>query len=292
MKDIYFLTISRENTALSTQPHLMLCGENISFLNPILKNSTLIEQSEDFFTMKVTFFKGSRFSQTLESKVLCSETKLFCNKNQLPECKYPCLGKVVIATEIKQIDVELIKNISWFIRGSETLKQESLKELPNEWRIIDGRGMALLEKYPQSLKQSCRQLFLVMLGLAYYYALQQINEELSRVLAKSDNTSELDQLYSDASIFNASYYFYNPIEFSRYATFRTWQDVREAYHLEQKNKEITSQLAQVHQILSYTEQKNEQILDKLRDKKIAWFGGIISALSLFEVIDVIKNWFS
>lgn len=180
---------------------------------------------------------------------------------------------------------------SQFIRGSGTLDKEQLKELPNEWRSIDGRGLALFGKKSNFVAQAKREIFLVMFGIAYYRALQQINDDLATMLLGKYDIEQLDELYKDASEFNACYYFHNPIEFSRYPTFKAWQDIREAYHLQAKNQEVTSQLVQVHQILSYRQQKQENQISETRNNRLAFLGILLSALGIIEVIDVLKNWF-
>ena len=202
------------------------------------------------------------------------------------------LGSIVIASGVIPSEESLvIKNSSWFIRNSDSLDKNEFFHLSNEWRAIDGRGMAIFESFG-TVTNAYRQVFLIMLALAYYRALHKISEELANVLAKPDNIQELDKLYTEAAIFNARYYFDNPIEFSRYPTFCAWEHIREAYHLRDKNNEVTSQLAQVHQILSYTQQKAEQSINEKRNWKLGVIGVILGGTGLIEAIDIIIQWFS
>lgn len=294
MTAIFFGKIYSSKDTVPLQAGCHLCDKQVKFLNPILLSSTSIEQDIQNSTLKVTFFHGSRFSQTLLFRSY-QVNELFTNKADLNTTLYSQFGKesslanLMMTTDTQEIDDLLIKNASWFIRGSETLDKDKLVTLSNEWRAIDGRGMALFEKFdsPTSLY---RLIFLVMLALAYNLALQKMNEKLSSVLIKPDNMQELDTLYIETAIFNARYYFNNPIEFSRYPTFKAWRDISAAYHLNEKNVETISQLTQVHQILSYTKQKEEQHINETRNWKLAIFGVILSVLGIIEVIDIIKNW--
>lgn len=272
---------------------LLLCGNEVHLLNPILKETISSEETVDSLDLKVTFFSGSRFSQTICCKTIYSNENLFENQADLfnsIRLENNVLGKVFIAMGVKNDTELLIKNTSWFMRNSETLSSQDIIELPNEWRIIDGRGMALWGKLDNFEQQSKREIFLVMLGLAYYKALQQINQELANMLLNSNKIEDLDKLYKEAAEFNACYYFHNPIEFSRYPTFKAWQDIRTAYCLQEKNQEVTSQLTKVHQILSYTQQKQENRMSEKRNWWLAVFGIFLSLLGLIEVIDIVKNW--
>ncbi|PJG82229.1 hypothetical protein [Caviibacterium pharyngocola] len=296
MKNIYFGKIYALDEILSLKEKICLCEQQIKFLNPILQKTTAVEEDFANLTLKVTFFHGSRFVRTL-----CFSSyraaQLFSSKPEQQQAlseifgKTDSLGNIVLTAGAEGLSEALIRNASWFIRSSDTLEQGDFMILPNEWRAIDGRGMALFERFGK-IDHAYRQVFLIMLALAYYDALHQISEELAAMLVEPINVEELDKLYTEAAVFNARYYFDNPVEFSRYALFQAWQDVREAYHLREKNAEVTSQLAQVHQILSYTQQKKEQTANEERNLKLAVFGITLSILGIVEVIDIVSNWLS
>lgn len=298
MKRITFLRLETEESPVRDRK-LLLCGKNVRLLNPILKEQIEVEESGDF-EMKISFFTKSRFCQTISCRKVGSPEN-FSGKDNIksPKSRAYILGRIVIAELVNVADIrggDLLAKSSQFIRGSGTLAEEELKELSNEWRSIDGRGLILLGKEFCSLKDfpesATREIFLVMLGIAYYRALQQINDELATMLLGEYDIEKLDELYKDASEFNACYYFHNPIEFSRYHSFQAWQDIREAYHLQAKNQEVTSQLSQVHQILSYRQQKTENQISETRNRRLALLGIVLSILSLIEVVDVLRNWFS
>ena len=297
MKDIYFGKIYslEKHMPLTNKPSL--CKQQIKFLNPLLLQTMFTEDNFEQYALKVTFFQGNRFSQTLH---FCSYSpnKLFDTKEELKAELFDkldrkeSLGSIVIASGVIPLEENLvIKNSSWFIRNSDSLDKNEFFHLSNEWCAIDGRGMAIFESFG-TVTNAYRQVFLIMLALAYYRALHKISEELANVLAKPDNIQELDKLYTEAAIFNARYYFDNPIEFSRYPTFRAWEHIREAYQLRDKNNEVTSQLAQVHQILSYTQQKAEQSINEKRNWKLGVIGVILGGTGLIEAIDIIIQWFS
>lgn len=297
MKKIYFGKIYPAEEGVSILNKPSLCNQQIKFLNPILLQTTAIDESVKNFELKVTFFQGSRFSQNLHFYSF-SQSHLFHSKEELNSVSSEklgieeSLGNVAIALNITPLEEELvIKNLSWFIRNSDTLDKNEFMNLSNECRSIDGRGMAIFEPFG-SIASSYRQVFLIMLALAYYNALHKMSEELATILVKSDNIQELDRLYIEAATFNARYYFDNPIEFSRYPTFRAWETIREAYHLRAKNNEVTSQLARVHQILSYTQQKAEQNINEKRNWRLGLIGLVLAGTGLIEVIDILLQWIS
>ncbi|WP_301098171.1 hypothetical protein [Otariodibacter sp.] len=297
MKSISFGRIFLKKDSLNVSSELKLCKKNIGFLNPILKQTTAIQQNEDFSSMIVTFFYGSRFEKTLCYEELSTLAELYTSKEILKKdlkiTSDNCLSRIVIATDVKEnIDNNLLKNCSWYIRNSETLKVEDFTLQNNEFRSIDGRGMVLLTKYPDDERyQACRGIFLTMLGLAYYLALQQVSEELAFVLKDTNNIEELNKLYTEATVFNARYYFHNPIEFSRYPTFQAWEEVRNTYQLAIKNKEVISQLGQVHGIISRIQEKVEQQDNDRKNLKLTLLGIVLSLFGLVEVIDTLINWF-
>lgn len=298
MENISFSYIYIDKEPVNLSSELKLSNKNIAFLHSALKQSTAIHHSDNFSKIKATFFHGSRFEKTLccqqcltdvyQSKKELND-KLAKQKDSVPQ---NIMSKITVAESVgDNIDDIILKNSSWFIRGSESLKRENFSVCSNEFRYIDGRGMVLLTKYLNKNKeQSSRGIFLVMLALAYYLALQQISEELSLMLNNTKNIEKLDKLYTEAASFNARYYFHNPITFSRYSTFEFWNEIREAYHLEQKNNEVISQLSQVHQILSNTQQKLEQKKAEKRNFYITILGLFLSLLSIVEVIDIILSW--
>ncbi|QLB12726.1 hypothetical protein EV697_101416 [Bisgaardia hudsonensis] len=294
-----YIYIDKEPVNLSSE--LKLSNKNIVFLHSALKQSTAIHHSDNFSKIKATFFHGSRFEKTLCCEQcltdICQSKKELNDKltKQKDVASQNIMSKVTVVEnvgdKIDNIDDIIFKNSSWFIRGSESLKREKFLACSNEFRCIDGRGMALLTKYSNKNKeQSSRGIFLVMLALAYYLALQQISEELSLMLNDTKNIEKLDKLYTEAATFNARYYFHNPIAFSRYSTFEFWNDIREVYQLEQKNNEVISQLSQVHQILSDAQQKLEQKKAEKRNYCITILGLFLSLLGVIEVIDIILDW--
>lgn len=156
-----------------------------------------------------------------------------------------------------------------------------------------------------------------MLAVAYHEAFQQINEKLAEALEYPDDVKKIQDLYAEASIFNARYFFFNPIQLTKYPTYRCWQDFSEAYQLAIRYRETNEQLEQVYRILRYQKQEKDEINKheqlKLRQEgqhqleqakleqqknsdklnfKIAAFGLILSLFGLVEVLDTLVGWFN
>lgn len=310
------LIYTDSHTCIEPTKMLKFCGKQLQMFNPILTDTMVIEETcaDKLSNWKVTFFCGSTFSQTLSFELL---------KKVYAECKsefdsyYPEIqektkvglsAKVAIITNVSTDTLDDdCQRASWFVRNSSTLKQEHLKILPSQWRHIDGRGLVLLEKFDGNMHQAKRIILLQMLALAYYQSFQQINERLSEAVDKSD-IKEIEELYESATEFSARYYFFNPVQFSRYPTYRAWHDISLAYELNDKYEETLKQIQQVYSIMNYryerrleADKETKANLEKEREKTelrykerqqraaekrnylLAIFGLIISIISLYDV---------
>ena len=323
MSNVYFAAIQKSNTALNLQENEMFfCGQNVHLFNPILKKTIVIDDKSasadnEINNWSVTFFKDSSFSQTFDLKVLKKE--IFKESKEVKKIKDNSIAKIAIFMNMEKAnsETELLycRNASWFLRGSETLTENDFNILPNEKRHIDGRGLALFYN-TLDIKNPKRRILLLMLAVAYHEAFQQINENLAEALEHPDNVTKIQDLYAEASIFNARYFFFNPIQLTKYPTYKCWQDFSEAYQLSIKYREINEQLEQVHRILSYQKQerdennKREQLALRQEEQyqleqakleqqknsdrlnfKIAGFGLILSFFGIIEVIDTLMGWF-
>lgn len=323
MSNIYFAVIEKSVNKINLQEkELIFCGQKVHLFNPILKKTIVIDDKakptdNEINDWSVTFFKDSKFSQTFKLKVLRKE--IFKDSKEVKKIKDNDIAKIAIFmnTDTSNSENESLyyKNASWFLRGSETLTEKDFDILPNEKRHIDGRGLALFYN-TLDIKNPKRRMLLLMLAVAYHEAFQQINENLAEVLENTDNVIKIQDLYAEASIFNARYFFFNPIQLTKYPTYKCWQDFSEAYQLSIKYRETNEQLEQVHRILSYQKQEKDEISKreqlKLRQEeqyqleqakleqqknsdrlnfKIAGFGLILSFFGIIEVIDTLMGWF-
>lgn len=296
----YFAIVERQKSRMFDETSWpKFCGKNLKIFNTILTNTLEIEevyQSDIINNWKVTFFKDSHFSQTLEFKVV--QDDFFDKKPDVVALsgvdRDVISAKIAIITSSNELKKEhYCKNASWFVRESLTLKQDNLKELPSEWRHVDGRGMVLLEKH-NSLDQPKRKVLLLMLAVAYSQAFQQINEELANALKPPANLENIEELYERAAEFNARYYFFNPVKLTNYPTYNCWQDIREAYQLPVQYSELNEQIEQVHSILSHRKKQKDDIESQSRQQKnekwyknITLVGLLLSVLGLIEVLDTL-----
>lgn len=281
-----FASISHQSKSIKSSVNLKFRKKNIGFLNPILLSTMEIKEDNDDF--QVTFFKDTRFSQSLDFNVInnksfalkSSEEVRLMRDEEFPPCQQDAFAAVITCKSLN-LDNEDIAKVSRLVRDSETLKREDLTELPNEWRNVDGRGIALLEKYDLT-DQPFRLCLLYALGIAYRYAMQQMMEKLSELLAKDSLThfTEISDLYGEIAQFNARYYYDNPVVFKNYPTFKAWGDIRDALKLPTLNEEVTQQLSQVHQILGFHLQ---QKLDKRSKRNTLIISGIGIILALGEL---------
>ena len=336
MSDTYFAVIKEvEDKLLSNGKEVRFCGQGIHIFNPILKDTLIIEDqlnsgNNELNSWTVTFFKDSTFSQTLKLEI--KSNQLFKSINEAKVKDEDVISKVALFINSENLSEENVSlrctNASWFIRGSETFTKDCLQVFSNQKRFIDGRGLVLFSD-KADIKEPKRRVLLLMLVLAYQLAFQQINEELADALDRFDfngkddsKIKKLDDLYAEASLFNARNYFFNPIQLSKYPTYKCWEDFREAFQLPMKYRETNEQISQVHSILNHQRQKLEdadrqkeiveyrkeqqkveeerQKLDEARleqqkstdklNSRIGMFGLFLSLIGIIEVFDVLKGW--
>lgn len=303
MSKLRFAQIVPCNHKVPLTHQLKFNGQNLNVLAPVLKSSMAIEESADFSKITITFFHDSIFAQTLCYEQLAeydtnhleiyqsdktafldlfpNKQKGFSHVSKVVSC-YPSCDQSNLCPN--KLDLQFS---SWFIRNSFTIKPEDLIETDNQFKLFDGKGLFVFDKYGGAYQ---RQILLFMLGFAYSLALQSISNQLSELAYKEDNLKQLNQLYMQAATFNAKYYFHNPILFSRYPTFKDWEYIRNIYQLNEQNQEILTQLSQTHQIISYIkEAKAQQKRDKL-NTKLSIITVILFVFGIIEVAHILLNW--
>lgn len=296
----YAIIKNRANPTLDNAGEVLLfCGDNIHLFNPILKKTLLIKEDTAYQKGNVvkydgwvaTFFKDSKYAQTLELEVVDKNVD-----QDNPEGYREYLSRVVIVNNTDKSEegkIAFVEGISFyredasqFIRGSDSLKAESLTEFSNEWRHVDGRGLLLFNSR-EDLKQPRRATLILMLAIAYFRAFQKINEELAEALESTDDIRKIEDIYSVASKFNARYYFFNPIQVSSYHTYKCWEEIRDAFDLQNKYQETNEQIQQVHQILSHMNQKKQEVKTQKWNKTITYIGLALAVLGSVEAIKTI-----
>lgn len=323
MKKITFAAIYR-TTGLDFDPNridpgwkpLQINGNDVRFLIDILRSqSTFHDITRQVW--RLDFFEASPFRQVLYVSVVSEmleavqldnaqirkqlATTLRENAKQQISEHLPEAREVVRATFIHTHDYETtvadVLTASQLIRGTNSMQYdyEALERHSDRFIHVDGRGTCLFSPNPLHAATFKRQVILLALGQAYLLAM---NGVMNRLAAHCEDIGALQELYKTALVFNAKYFFANPVKVNRYDAFQLWQGVRRCTMIDDINSEVTQQLKSVHQILSQ-EEDNKQLQAELRlNKRIGWLGvaiGVLSLISLFEitppkVIEFLQAW--
>jgi hypothetical protein len=127
------------------------------------------------------------------------------------------------------------------------------------------------------------------LAVAYSEVLNQCMTQLTEVL-KAKRYADLQQLYEQVIQFNASDYFSRAIKQDRHVLSTIWDALRCHWHLDEVNKELTSQLTSVAGYLQARRDRNADTRQARRDRQLNYALGIgsllftlLSAASLVEL---------
>lgn len=295
---------------------LRISGNDVRFLIDILRSqSTFHDITERVW--RLDFFEESPFRQVLYVSVVNETVEAIQlddaqTRKQLATAMRSSAAKqiskhlpepreVVEATFIHTRDYEPttedILMASQLIRGTNSMQYDVLERHSDRFIHVDGRGTCLFSPHHWHTATFKRQVILLALGQAYLLGM---NEIMNGLATHCENSRALRELYKSALVFNAKYFFANPVKINRYDAFQLWQGVRRCTMIDDINREVTQQLKSVHQILS-EEEDTKQLQAELRlNKRVGWMGvaiGMLSLISLFEitpqkVIDFLRAWWN
>lgn len=302
------------NTIAPNWQPLRINGNDVRFLIDILCNqSTFHDITQNVW--RLDFFEQSPFRQVLYVSVIevtISKTELATHeqrqqwakqlrkqafkqiKNHLPEPRDVVQATFVETEQYEPNKVEVL-TASQLIRGTNSMEFDTLDRHSDRFIHVDGRGTCLFSTSEWHKYTFKRQVILLGLAKAYLLAM---NEIMNGLATHCEDTTTLPPLYKNALIFNAKYFFANPVKVNRYDAFQLWQGIRRCTMVDDINREITQQLKAVHQILS-EEEETKQMKSELRlNKRVGWLGvaiGMLSLISLFEITpqkvgDFVKAW--
>lgn len=280
---------------------LRIDGNDVRFLIDILRQqSTFHDVTKQVW--RLDFFEHSPFRQvfyvsvvelspqgdllnTQTRKQLATHLKTQAYEQVCQHLQSP--REVVKATFIQTSDYEpsedVILTASQLIRGTNSMQYDPLERHSDRFIHVDGRGTVLMSPRAFHGVTFKRQVILLTLSKAYLLAM---NEIMNGLATHCEDNDALKDLYKSALVFNAKYFFANPVKVNRYDAFQLWQGIRRCMMIDDINREVTQQLKAVHQILG-EEEEAKQLKTELRlNKRIGWLGigiGVLSLISLFEI---------
>ena len=269
-------------------------GEVKFFQSPLIEEDAFLMFSEHLW--RLDFFQQSDFNQTIWVKLVDADTSLSIDeiKDSLkPRVKTErikfsdnkTLGYALFMVgDIERMDDEQISVISQVLRGSNTLTAEAFTPLGVDSQLfMDGRGFALITTNPLKLTNFKRQVLLACLGKAYLLSLEQAVCELAE---HCENYEYLAWLYRASAMFNAKYYFNQPVHSDRIELFPFWKAVRETLPIEEMSQELRDQLSSTHRLLEQDQAALAAVQEKKMSKRVTYFGLVIGLLSLFALVEI------
>lgn len=180
-----------------------------------------------------------------------------------------------------------MNEISNFTRNSKTLTVDALRRSTHGRFVVNDRD-ALTYLSPDQ-EQFERVVLCQALAVAYSVVLNQCMAQLTEVL-KAKRYADLQQLYEQVIQFNASDYFSKAVKQDRHELSAIWDALRHHWHLDEVNKELTSQLTSVAGYLQARRDRDADTRQARRDRQLNYALGIgsllftlLSAASLVEL---------
>ncbi|ART82523.1 hypothetical protein CBP31_07730 [Oceanisphaera profunda] len=268
------------------------------FIEPVLRHATF-SQSHCGLHWAITFFKDSKFEQTLGVQF----------SRELIKTSLPSLARAVwLDNKDNSVNnTPLLEHASRFIRNSDTLEAERITPLTKSRDVLTDRdAVAYFSASEDQFKRIVLQLCLVV---AYRQMLQNTMLKLTESVKLRQPVSTL-ALYEDILHFNAGDYFRYPIKLESHELFPVWEQLALHYKLEAFNEELTVQLASVALLLqeqrenARQEQEKKdaiasaqarqekiwqtQSMEKSFNRRCAWLGIVLGVLSLFSLLSLVE----
>lgn len=233
--------------------------DDVLFLiSPMTAYRTLHQSREDPNCWELTFFLHSGFSLTLNVTLATTP---------LPDSDWRYQNVLAKAIWLKKeqyqsVTEQQIQDISQFLRRSNAVGRSSMKLTTHDRYLVNDRdGLAYCALDAQQFK---RIVLCQALAVAYSQVMGDCMDRLVPAL-KERQYDALPDLYESVLFFNASDYFSHPVRRARHELFAAWELIRDHWHLDEMNRELTEQLAGVASLL---EEHRDRQATKLRHDEI------------------------
>jgi hypothetical protein len=180
---------------------------------------------------------------------------------------------------------------SLWLRESYSLTARSYKTLGSGKIAIDGRGLAFLAlsdedkvsqagRNPKAVNQFERLLILQALAKSYQHIQQ---EQITELAMHCKNLKKVEALYRQTALFNARFFFSQPVNMSNLELPLVWDALRQRYRLSTFNKEIISQMNDVQKLLESEHQAQQSAREKIISGIVTLLGLFLSASTLLSL---------
>lgn len=205
------------------------------FIKPVKNGCAFQQQPQGPETWQLTFFKQTKFPITLTVRIY---EKPFTYEEANFVAKAAWFNNEFETANNEQFSHAM----SQFLRGSGALSLDQLVPTTQARYLVNDRsGLAY---FSSSADQFKRVVLCQALAVAYMQVISHCMERLNTTL-KSSKYAELQALYEQILFFNASDYFSLPVKLERHELFSVWKLIRDHWHLNELNNELTNQLSSV-----------------------------------------------
>ncbi|MBE2893475.1 hypothetical protein HPC40_00115 [Pasteurellaceae bacterium NCTC 11878] len=252
-------------------------GGRIGFLRQILLDNCQFKTDEqgNFF---LKFFVGKNYEQNI----------IITEHSSTPPVHAFELSKASILIQ-SQFDDNEAALLSKEIRGSKAIKSNDFISYPSHRAYIDGRGFCFYSHIDGQKDHFKRQLLLQALAYAYLGAIECIADRLAQEInSKNCNIEELNQLYIEATKFNAILFFHQPVLMKNPSLCECWKVFDNALEVSQSAQELLTQLANVHYILHLDADSRRRVEEKEKqNKQEKWNLAFVIIGILIAIIQII-----
>lgn len=256
-------------------------------------------------TVFIAFFSNLQFDK---QNVRYLKTAIFsrvndwwqeeCRNRQQPFEKLDDWGASCLLCQRPSSDSNSDNNDDWFyrnaslwLRGSYSLTSRHYKNLGSSKLAIDGKGLAFLALAkedtisqgggnPKAFNQFERLLLLQALAKSYQHIQQ---EQISELAMYCQNFQKVETLYRQTALFNARFFFSQPVNMSNRELPLAWDALGRRYRLAAFNKEIISQMNDVQKLLESEHQAQQSAREKIISGIVTLLGLLLSASALLSL---------
>ncbi|MFN3882771.1 MAG: hypothetical protein ACK4L8_15220 [Nitrincola lacisaponensis] len=290
----YINIISCNEKPQSLQPLRINQGSVSFFINALCSNCAFEQQYINPNSYVLTFFSGTGFELTLQVE--------FFLQPLTPEQSKDVKAKAAWFNNGYQTgnNDQYAQSMSQFLRGSDALQLDSLTATTqNRYLVNDRSGLAY---FSGDSDQFRRIVLCQALAVAYSQVMSQCVEQLTTTL-RSDDCDALLSLYEQILFFNASDYFAHPVKLERHELFTAWNLIRDHWHLNELNEELTNQLSSAAKFLQANRDREKQEAKQeaearqtKRDRKANFAIGfatlLLTFLSIVSLVELTPDHFS
>ena len=170
---------------------------------------------------------------------------------------------------------------SQFLRESQSLTSAAWEEVNKFQLVADAKGVAVIDNSPDPSGRARRLTMVIGLSCAYLFSLDKAIDELAAQAGTRHVGAE--KALRDWSSFLAEFYFHEPVKASTIELIHFYSAIRDRQRINVLAQEVTEQLNLIANLAQSDRIEGQnQKLSRIQ-KRVALFGVVLTAVSLFQV---------